>query len=58
VIVAIGVRPEIGLARAAGLAIGERGGIEVDEFNRTSTKNIYAIGMRRRRLTPSTDRPC
>jgi rhodanese-related sulfurtransferase len=26
------------------LAIGERGGIEVDEFNRTSTKNIYAIG--------------
>lgn len=44
VIVAIGVRPEIGLARAAGLAIGERGGIEVDEFNRTSTKNIYAIG--------------
>lgn len=44
VIVAIGVRPETGLARGAGLAIGERGGIAVDEFNRTSVANIYAIG--------------
>jgi NADPH-dependent 2,4-dienoyl-CoA reductase/sulfur reductase-like enzyme/rhodanese-related sulfurtransferase len=44
VIVAIGVRPETGLARAAGLVIGERLGIVVDEFNRTSVSNIYAIG--------------
>ncbi|MHB1208743.1 MAG: FAD-dependent oxidoreductase [Acidimicrobiales bacterium] len=44
VIVAIGVRPETGLARGAGLAIGERGGIAVDEFNRTSVATIYAIG--------------
>lgn len=44
VIVAIGVRPETSLARAAGLAIGERGGIIVDEFNRTSTTTIYAVG--------------
>jgi NADPH-dependent 2,4-dienoyl-CoA reductase/sulfur reductase-like enzyme/rhodanese-related sulfurtransferase len=44
VIVAIGVRPETSLARAAGLAIGERGGIVVDEFSRTSVSNIYAIG--------------
>ncbi len=44
VIVAIGVRPETGLARGAGLTIGERGGIAVDEFNRTSVANIYAIG--------------
>ena len=44
VIVAIGVRPETGLARLAGLAIGERGGIAVDQFNRTSVENVYAVG--------------
>jgi len=44
VIVAIGVRPDTSLARSAGLAIGERGGVVVDEFNRTSAMNIYAIG--------------
>jgi NADPH-dependent 2,4-dienoyl-CoA reductase/sulfur reductase-like enzyme/rhodanese-related sulfurtransferase len=44
VVVAIGVRPETGLARRAGLAIGERGGIAVDEFNRTSVENVYAVG--------------
>ena len=44
VVVAIGVRPETGLARLAGLAIGERGGVAVDGFNRTSVENVYAIG--------------
>ena len=44
VILAIGVRPEIGLARAAGLAIGERGGIRVDEWMRTSDPAIWAVG--------------
>ena len=44
VIVAIGVRPEVGLAREAGLTIGERGGIVVDDYNRTSDASIYAIG--------------
>lgn len=44
VVVAIGVRPETGLARMAGLAIGERGGIAVDQFNRTSVENVYAVG--------------
>jgi rhodanese-related sulfurtransferase len=43
-IVAIGVRPDTRLARDAGLAIGERGGIVVDEFNRSSAVNVYAIG--------------
>ena len=43
-IVAIGVRPDTRLARDAGLTIGERGGIVVDEFNRCSAKNVYAIG--------------
>lgn len=44
VILAIGVRPDIKLAKDAGLAIGNRGGIEVDEFNRTSNHDIYAVG--------------
>jgi len=44
VIMAIGVRPDIHLAQDAGLEIGPRKGIKVDEFNLTSDKNIYAIG--------------
>lgn len=44
VILAIGVRPEIGLAKAAGLEIGTRNGIKVDDFNRTSNADIYAVG--------------
>jgi NADPH-dependent 2,4-dienoyl-CoA reductase/sulfur reductase-like enzyme/rhodanese-related sulfurtransferase len=44
VILAIGVRPEIGLAQVAGLTIGSRKGIQVDEFNRTNDLDIYAIG--------------
>jgi NADPH-dependent 2,4-dienoyl-CoA reductase/sulfur reductase-like enzyme/rhodanese-related sulfurtransferase len=44
VIMAIGVRPDTGLAKAAGLTIGTRGGIEVDDFNRTSNHDIYAVG--------------
>jgi rhodanese-related sulfurtransferase len=44
VVLAIGVRPETSLAKAAGLAIGQSGGIRVDRFNRTSDQSIYAIG--------------
>jgi NADPH-dependent 2,4-dienoyl-CoA reductase/sulfur reductase-like enzyme/rhodanese-related sulfurtransferase len=44
VIVAIGVRPDVHLARDAGLVIGPRGGVTVDGFNRTSDPAIYAIG--------------
>jgi len=44
VVLAIGVRPEVSLARAAGLAIGPRGGIEVNGFNQTSEPRIYALG--------------
>lgn len=44
VILAIGVRPDITLAKFAGLQIGERGGIEVTEFNLTSDPDIYAVG--------------
>ena len=44
VIMAIGVRPEVTLAKSAELEIGERGGVKVDQFNRTSDPNIYAVG--------------
>ena len=44
IILAIGVRPDISLAKHAGIETGTRNGIKVDEFNRTSDKDIYAIG--------------
>ena len=44
VILAIGVRPDTTLAKTAGLAIGERGGIRVDEQMRTSDPDIFAVG--------------
>ena len=44
IILAIGVRPDIKLAKEAGLIIGTRGGIDVDDFNRTSNPDIYAVG--------------
>ena len=44
VILAIGVRPDITLAKTAGIEIGERGGIRVDEHMRTSDPNIFAVG--------------
>ncbi len=44
VILAVGVRPETELARAAGLSLGARGGIEVDERMRTSAPGIWAVG--------------
>jgi len=44
VILAIGVRPDISLAKLANLEIGERGGIEVNDVNLTSDPDIYAVG--------------
>jgi len=44
VIVALGVRPDTTLAKLAGLEIGERGGIRVDEQMRTSDPDIFAVG--------------
>ncbi|CAH2212056.1 CoA-disulfide reductase [Tepidibacter aestuarii] len=44
IILSIGVRPESSLAKDAGLDIGERGTIKVDDTLRTSDKSIYAIG--------------
>ncbi len=44
VILAIGVRPETTLAKAAGLTIGDRGGIRVNEHMVTSDPDILAVG--------------
>ncbi|MBK5238997.1 MAG: FAD-dependent oxidoreductase [Actinomycetales bacterium] len=44
VFASIGVAPETSLAHNAGLAIGVRGGILVDEFQRTSNASIFAVG--------------
>ena len=44
VLLAIGVVPEVGLARDAGIALGPSGGIAVDEHMRTSDASIFAVG--------------
>jgi len=44
VILGVGVRPENQLAVAAGLAVGPRGGIRVNEFLQTTDPDIYAVG--------------
>ncbi|OIP70146.1 MAG: CoA-disulfide reductase [Oscillatoriales cyanobacterium CG2_30_40_61] len=44
VILGIGVKPETDLAKQAGLEIGERGGIRVDDQMRTSKPDIFAVG--------------
>ncbi|SJZ32993.1 CoA-disulfide reductase [Selenihalanaerobacter shriftii] len=44
IIMAIGVKPSVELAKKAGLELGETGAILVDEYMKTSEENIYALG--------------
>jgi NADPH-dependent 2,4-dienoyl-CoA reductase/sulfur reductase-like enzyme/rhodanese-related sulfurtransferase len=44
VVLSVGVRPENRLAVDAGLAVGPRGGIQVNEHMQTSDADIYAVG--------------
>jgi len=44
VVVGVGVRPESALAVNAGLDVGARGGIQVNEYLETSDPDIYAVG--------------
>ena len=44
VLMSVGVRPTLKLAQDAGLALGEAGGLLVDEYLRTSDENIFAAG--------------
>lgn len=57
VILSIGVRPETGLAQAAGLKIGETRGIHVNEYLQTSDKDIYAVGDAIEYPNPVTKKP-
>jgi NADPH-dependent 2,4-dienoyl-CoA reductase/sulfur reductase-like enzyme/rhodanese-related sulfurtransferase len=43
-VVAIGVRPNVTLAKDTGLKIGNLGGIDVNEYMQTSDPDIYAVG--------------
>ena len=52
VVMAIGVKPNIGLAVAAGIETGR--GITVDEFQRTSDPDVYAAGDAAETLDPLT----
>jgi len=52
VILSIGVRPENGLAREAGLELGARGHIATNGFMQTSEPDIYAIGDAAETLDP------
>jgi nitrite reductase (NADH) large subunit len=44
VVFSAGIRPRDELARAAGLAVGERGGIQINSHCQTTNPDIYAIG--------------
>ena len=44
IVISAGIRPRDEVAREAGLALGDRGGILVDDQLRTSDPDIYAIG--------------
>ena len=44
VVLSMGVRPEVVLAKNAGLELGERGGIRVNEHLQTSDPKIWAVG--------------
>ena len=43
-VVAIGVRPNVSLAKQAGIAIGSLGGIAVNKHMQTSDADVYAVG--------------
>ena len=44
VVIGLGVRPNVDLARAAGIGVGEAGGIIVDDHLRTGTPHVWAAG--------------
>ena len=44
VVLATGVRPEVALAKEAGIRLGKTGAIAVDEYLQTSDPNVYACG--------------
>jgi len=57
VLVAVGVRPEISLAREAQLKIGEGGGVWVNEYMQTSDADVFAAGDCAEKYSFFTKRP-
>jgi NADPH-dependent 2,4-dienoyl-CoA reductase/sulfur reductase-like enzyme len=57
VLVAVGVRPEVSLAREAQLKIGEGGGVWVNEYMQTSDEDIFAAGDCAEKYSFFTKRP-
>jgi NADPH-dependent 2,4-dienoyl-CoA reductase/sulfur reductase-like enzyme/rhodanese-related sulfurtransferase len=58
VILGIGVKPNVALARSAGLQIGPTGAIQVDAGMRTSDPDIYAAGDCAESTDLVTGKPC
>ncbi len=58
VIFSIGVRPNVKLAKEAGLTLGSFGGIKVDETMKTSDPDIYAVGDCTESLNRITEKSC
>ena len=44
IVFSAGIRPQDALARSSDIAIGERGGIVIDDHCQTNIDNVYAIG--------------
>lgn len=44
VLLAVGVRPNVALAKEAGIALGETGAVAVDDRQRTSLEDVWAAG--------------
>ena len=57
VLLSIGVRPTTTLAKAAGIKLGETGGIWVDKYLQTSAPDIYAVGDAIEYPHPLTGKP-
>ena len=58
VVLGIGVKPNVDLARSAGLQIGSTGAIQVDDGMRTSDPDIYAAGDCAESTNLVTGKPC
>ncbi len=58
VIMAVGVRPEVTLAKDAGLDIGETGAIKVSDLMKTSDDHIYAVGDCAEKKNLITEKAC
>ena len=57
IIMSVGVRPEVTIAREAGLAVGVTGAIRVDKYMMTSDAAIYACGDCAEQFNTVTNKP-